>query len=373
MNFFRGKSMTVKRVTLHKTVTTAAGDILLFRLENSLGDIVELSNCGAGITRIILPDRYGRKDDVVLGYADEKDYLYDDACAGKTPGRFANRIAKGNLPIDGESYSLSKNNGPNALHGGTTGFHNRLWEACITRNGVKFTHLSGDNTEGYPGNVTATVEYTWNDNRELGIIFTATTDKATAVNLTNHAYFNLDGINSLSCLEHTLRLDCPYWLASDNTDIPTGEVKIAKNTPMDFLNFRKLRMHIFDDFDNLPSCKGYNHYFLSHDSVADLSNGTLNEIKYDGEKPLRRIATLHSDLTGRTLEVETTCPGAMIYTGNWLSGSSPAKNGISFEDHQGIAIECQYAPDAPNHPSFGWNPLRPGEVYHEKTLYRFII
>ena len=340
-------------------VDSPKGEIFIIRLVNQSGCTVELSNLGAGITKIMVPDKLGHIGDVVLGYADYADYLYDAPCAGKTPGRYANRIANGKFSIDGTEYQLEINNAPNALHGGTNGFHNVLWnlEAC-SGNSVKFTYDASDGEEGYPGVLHVSVMYTWSDGNELTIEYNAETDKPTIVNLTNHAYFNLSGDNSDSCLDHQLCLNCHRWLPADETDIPIGTIDDVGGIPMDFTTPKELGRDISSDFSNMQAGKGYNHFFLIDGWCSD------------GQ--LRHAATLSDGRSGRRLDVFTTQCGVMLYTGNWLADClSIGKNGRTFADHQGVAIECQGAPDAPNHKCFPSQVLRPGETYRQAIRYSF--
>lgn len=339
-----------------KIYDTRVGEILVYRLTNGAGNVVELSSLGAGITRIIVPDADGRRDDIVLGYSDYADYMRDGACAGKTPGRFANRIVLGRFAIDGCEYRLDTNNGPNALHGGNGGFHSVLWDSDATERGVCFTYRSADGEEGYPGNLIAMVTYSWSDDDELLIEYEATTDRPTIVNLTNHAYFNLAGAGSGSCLHHRLKLDCSRWLPASADDIPSGEIALVEGTPMDFTAGKELGADIDADFGNLRTGKGYNHFF-----IAD---------GYDGS--MRHIATLTEAWSRRRLDVATTQWGVMLYTGNWLASNEPCgRHGARYADYDGVALECQGAPDAPNHPNFPSTVLRPGDRYHHLITYRF--
>lgn len=339
-----------------KIYDTRVGEISVYCLTNGAGNVVELSSLGAGITRIIVPDADGRRDDIVLGYSDYADYMRDGACAGKTPGRFANRIALGRFTIDGKEYQLDTNNGPNALHGGNGGFHSVLWESELTDDGVRFTYRSADGEEGYPGNLTAMVTYSWSDDNVLTIDFDAETDRATVVNLTNHAYFNLAGAGEGLCLDHRLKLDCHKWLPTDNVDIPTGAIASVEGTPMDFTQGKRLGDDIIADFSNLKLGKGYNHFF-----IAD---------GYDGS--LRHIATLTEARSRRRVDVATTQWGVMLYTGNWLASNEPCgRHGSQYADYAGVALECQGAPDAPNHANFPSTELRPGERYHHVVTYSF--
>ena len=354
-----------------KITRTDKNGISCFTLVNANGNSVELSSLGAGITSIVVPDCQGRKTDVVLGYTHPLDYMDDSACAGKTPGRFANRIAKGRFSIDGQTYHLAINNYPNALHGGPKGFHNVVWNAEITntsnnandsnkddQNMVLFTYDAADGEEGYPGNMHVEVAYAWSDNDELTITYKATTDRPTIVNLTNHAYFNLSGEDSGSCLGHCLKLDSHQWLPADNTDIPLGTIAPVAGTPMDFTSLKPLGRDINKDFYNLKPGKGYNHFFL------------IDGWKGDGQ-PLH-AATLTDSRSGRRLDISTTQCGIMLYTGNWLADNRPeSKSGRHYGDHDGVALECQGAPDAPNQPQLPSQRLNPGETYRQTIKYSF--
>lgn len=339
-----------------KSVKSSKGDITLYTLTNKSGASVTLSSLGAGIVSVIVPDREGKMADVALGYADAADYIGDGPCMGKTPGRYANRIAKGLFKIGGKEYRLATNNGPNALHGGPEGFMNRIWKSEAHGSHVKFTYESADGEEGYPGVVEVTVIYTWNDDNELKIELLAESDSKTVVNLTNHAYFNLDGEGSGTVLDHTLELFASRWLPTDDTQIPTGELADVKGTPMDFLGGKKIGKDINDDFEALKIGKGYDHCWV-------LDNWHKHTIV--------RAARLSSDKSGRVLDVLTTQPGVQVYTGNWLGGSPVAKSGKPYNDYDGVAMECQGFPDAPNHRNFPCQLLGPGELYDQTIIYKF--
>lgn len=337
-------------------VNSPKGDITLYTLTNKKGASVTLSSLGAGIVSVKVPDREGRIEDVALGYANPADYFGDGPCAGKTPGRYANRIAKGKFSINGKEYTLATNNGPNALHGGPEGFMNRIWKSEAKGSHVKFTYEAADGEEGYPGAVIATVIYTWNDDDELKIELLAQADKKTVVNLTNHAYFNLDGESSGSVLDHALTLYASRWLPTDETQIPTGEIAEVAGTPMDFTKGKKIGAEIEADFEALKIGKGYDHCWV-------LDNWHKHTII--------PAARLYSSKSGRVLEVATTQPGAQVYTGNWLGGSPVGKSGHPYNDYDGVAIECQGFPDAPNHKNFPSQLLGPGELYDQTIIYKF--
>lgn len=335
---------------------TKKGDITLLTIVNASGASVTLSTLGAGIVSVNVPDREGRMADVVLGYADPADYMADGPCAGKIPGRYANRIAKGRFSVGGREYQLAINNGPNALHGGPTGFQNRLWTVEKAEGDtVVFSYTSADGEEGYPGQLKATATYRWNDANELSLDLRAVTDSETVVNLTNHAYFNLGGHDSGSVLAHELWLGASRYLPTDDTLIPLGELSPVGGTPMDFTEAKPLGRDIKADFSALNYGKGYDNCF-----VIDGADGTL-----------RDVARLTDPVSGRTLSVATTQPGVQVYTGNWLAGSPANKAGRSYEDYDGVAIECQNFPDAPNRPGFPTAVLHPGEEYHQTIVFRF--
>ncbi len=344
--------------TTIRKVASPIGEVTLYRLTNAKGASVELSSLGAGITEVSVPDANGKIENVTLRYADPASYLADGPCAGKTPGRFANRICKGKLQIDGITYDLPINNGPNHLHGGPEGFQNQIWESEEVPDGVLFRYHSKDGEMGYPGNLTAEVKYTWNDDNELTIDLSATSDAKTVVNLTNHAYFNLegaDGAESNSVLGHELKLNAAYFLPGDETLIPSGEMAPVAATPMDFTEFKTLGEDINKDFTPLKYGKGYDHCFC-----IDGPNGELRE-----------ACVLRSPKSRRRMTVLTDQPGVQIYTGNYLGGSPANVAGRSYEDYEGVAMEAQGFPDAPSHASFPSPRVAPDSPYHRTIVYRF--
>lgn len=356
---------TQKDFSIHKrTVRTPKGIVTVITLTNRNGATAELSSLGAGITRIIVPDKNGVNTDVVMGYANDADYLFDSPCAGKTPGRFANRIGGAKFTIDGKTYRLVKNDGENSLHGGPEGFQNQIWDFQIVDEGVKFTYLSPEGEMGYPGNLKVSVTYRWKDDNTLDILYEGETDAPTIINLTNHVYFTLHGCGKGDILDHLLTINGSKMLQSDIQDIPTGKILSVENTPFDFLHPKELGRDINVDFENLLSGKGYNHYFL-----IDNIDGTIG-MEGDSIIP-RHAATLYCHKTGIKVDISTTMPGLMLYTGNWLAQSPTGRNGEEYHDHDGVAIECQFPPDAPNHPEFHQVTLRPGEKYRHSIRYSF--
>lgn len=333
-------------------------EIKMFSLANESGAEVLLSNLGAGIVSIIVPDRNGKLADVVLGYRNPEDYLADGPCMGKIPGRFANRIAKGLFSIGGRQYKLSINNGPNHLHGGpgAESFANRIWDAEEVSDGVKFTLDSPDGDAGYPGTLHVEVLYSWSEDNVLKIAITARSDSETVVNLTNHAYFNLKGEEKGNVKDHMLQLRCSRFLMTDENLIPTGEMTPVSGTPMDFTEFKSIGKDIDADYPALKFGKGYDNCFV----VDGYAKGKIQQ-----------VACLKEPQSGRALTVHTDAPGIQVYTGNWLSGSPVSKSGREYADYDGVALECQYLPDSPNQPGFPFETLKPGAEYHNTILFEF--
>ena len=315
---------------------------------------VMLTERGAGIVSIVVPDRNGVMGDVVLGYRDEESYLGDGPCAGKIPGRFANRIAGGCFTLDGREYQLVKNNPDYQLHGGPDGFSNRLWKATQTSDTrVTFTLDSPDGDQGYPGAMHVEATYTWGDDNALTLEIKATADKPTVVNLTNHTYWNLDGEDSGPIFDHVLKINASRWLVTSEALIPTGELAPVEGTPMDFRTAKPIGRDIKADFPALRYGKGYDNCWV-----------------LDGQPGLKLAAELSSETSGRRLEIWTDQPAAQVYTGNWLDGSPVSKSGRSYRDYDGVAIECQGFPDAPNHPDFPSCVLRPGETWSRTIIFK---
>ncbi|MBR0285751.1 MAG: galactose mutarotase [Bacteroidales bacterium] len=330
-------------------------EIFLYTLKNASGASVQLCSVGAGIVSIVVPDKAGKMEDVVIGYKKAEDYFADGPCSGKVPGRYANRIAKGKFTLDGVEYTLPVNNGPNHLHGGPDGFQNQVWESRIEGDAVEFLYYSADGEAGYPGNLKAVAHYTWGEDNSLKLILTAETDKPTVVNLTNHVYINLDGEASGSVLNHKLELNASQFLPTDETLIPQGEPADVAGTPMDFVEAKPIGQDIKADFPALNYGKGYDNCYL-----------------IDGAMPgqLSEAAQLWGPKSGRHLTVLTTQPAVQVYTGNWLKGCPMGKT-RAYEDYDGVAIECQHCPDSPNRPDFPSTVLRPGEVMEEAIIWVF--
>lgn len=340
-----------------KTIGHPKGEIEIFEIRNASGATVTLSNVGAGILSVNVPDREGRLANVSLCYGDPADYLGDGPCMGKTPGRIAGRITNSTFTLDGKQYHVDPNIAPHHLHGGAEGFANKLWKGVAECGKVMFMLISPDGDQGYPGTLDAEVTYSWSDDNELRIDYRAQTDKPTVVNLTNHAYFNLSGENSGPMLGHTLRLYASKWLPANDKLIVTGELAAVEGTPMDFRTAKKIGRDMKEDFAPLNYGKGYDNCWVA-DAWKD--DGALN-----------LVAELYDETTGRKLEVSSTHPGIQVYGGNWLGGSPLNPEGRSYNDYDGIAIECQRFPDSPNNPHFPSVVLRPGEEYRQTIAFRF--
>lgn len=327
-----------------------------YTLTNAKGASVTLSEIGAGIVSIIVPDKDGKLADVVLGYEKPESYFDDSPFLGKCPGRFANRIALGKFTLNGKEYTLPINNAPNHLHGGPEGFSVKVWESRLVGDAVEFMYFSEDGEQGYPGNLKVVAHYEWSEDNELKLTFTAECDADTFINMTNHVYFNLNGEGNGNILGHILKLNCSEYLPTDDTQIPLGDSEPVAGTPMDFVNPKAIGRDIRADFEPLKIGNGYDHCWV-----------------IDGAEPgqLQAAAKLWSEESGRLVEIFTTQPGLQVYSGNWLAGCPTGKNGHIYQNNDGVAIECQHFPDSPNKPEYPSTLLRPGETYEEAIIFAF--
>lgn len=358
------------KIYIEQGLKSAAGDVTLFTVTNRHGASVVLSTLGAGIVAVNVPDRKGNLGNVVLGYATPADYFRDGPCAGKTIGRVANRIGNAGFVLGGKEYRLPANDGKNSLHGGPDGFMNRIWNAEVLPDGVKFSYHSPDGECGFPGDADVTVTYTWNDACELCITFGATASGLTVMNLTNHAYFNLEGEDSSGVGAHTLKLWSCRFLETDGGFIPTGRL-IRATGPMDFSHGAPLEPCFSSGLETLRHNRGLNHYYVFDDDRISDSAITGEEGCMQNNRVIRSAATLYASRSGRQLDVSTSYPGIMVYTGGWLSDSPADRQGRPHADHQAVALECQGYPDAPNHPDFPSVTLAEGEVYCHTIVYKF--
>lgn len=310
-----------------------------YTLRNGKGMVAKVISYGATLTELQVPDKKGAMTNVVLGALSLEEYLKGFNAAAATIGRYANRIAKARFTLDGVEYKLAANNGVNHLHGGPTGFAKRAWAGrpLPSGNAVELTYVSQDGEEGYPGNLTVKITYTLTDANELRLDYTATADKATPVNFTNHAYFNLAGHGDI--LDHELWLAADQYTPVDDGLIPTGEIASVKNTPLDFTTAKRVGERI-DSFK--PKLNGYDH----------------NYVVRDGGRSLALAARLTDPRSGRVMEMRTTEPGFQLYTGNHLK-------------HKALCLESQHYPDSPNRPNFPSTILRPGNTFKSTTVYAF--
>ena len=342
-------------------VTQQGETVDVITLTNARGLEVRAITYGGIIVSLRTPDRHGNLDDVVLGYDDLDGYLRDSPYFGSIVGRYGNRIANGRFALDGDTYELATNNGPNHLHGGLRGFDKVVWSAELLEGddgvAVIFTYVSTDGDEGYPGTLTARVTYTLTDQNELIVDYLATTDKATPVNLTQHSYFNLAGAGSGDVLGHQLRINARNFTPVDETLIPIGELASVTGTPFDFTTSTPIGARIEQDDEQLIRGGGYDHNF-----VLDRP-----------ETGLQHAARVAEPTTGRVLDIYTTEPGLQFYSGNFLDGSITGKSGRVYRHRYGFCLETQHFPDSPNRPNFPSTILRPGEEYRSRTVFAFSV
>lgn len=331
----------------------------LFILKNDKGNEVAITNYGGAIAAIMVPDKNGKLANVIQGH-DNIDSVVNspEPFLSTLVGRYGNRICKGKFTLDGKEYSLSVNNGPNHLHGGPTGFHARVWDAEQTsKNSLSLKYVSNDGEEGFPGTLTMGVVYTWTDDNELVIEYEGTTDKKTIVNMTSHGFFSLSGLGNPtpSAMNVICTINADYYVPIDETSIPTGEIRKVKDTPFDFTQPHAVGERIDAEDVQIKNGAGYDHCFI------------LNK-KEPGE--LSFAAKITEPVSGRTMEVYTTEPGIQFYSDNWADGFA-GSNGSTFPRRSALCFEAQHIPDSPNHPYFPSVVLKPGEVYRQKTIYKF--
>jgi aldose 1-epimerase len=344
-------------------VTADGREAELFTLTNRHGIQIRLTNYGGIITSLRTPDRSGRFDDIVLGYDSLAAYVRNSPYFGAIVGRYGNRIARGVFALDGTTYRLAVNNGPNSLHGGLRGFDKVVWSASPFQNqegtGVALDYTSPDMEEGFPGTLRSHVTYTLTDDDRLIVDYTATTDKATPVNLTQHTYWNLAGSARRDILGHELTINADSMTPVDSTLITTGEITPVSGTPFDFRTPKTIGERVNQRQDaQIRFGNGYDHNFV-------LNRGGV------AADALVRAAHVAEPSSGRTLDIFTTEPGLQFYSGNFLDGSITGKGGAVYRFRYGIALETQHYPDSPNHPNFPSTVLRPGQQYHTRTVYQF--
>ncbi|WP_210520030.1 aldose epimerase family protein [Hymenobacter terricola] len=337
--------------------TTDGTEVQLFTLRNANGVTATITNYAGTLTSLLVPDKNGKLGDVILGFDDVSGYTSPafrkaNPYFGALIGRYGNRIKGGKFTIDGKAYQVGVNNGVNSLHGGKIGYDQVIWQAepGTSADGQTLTlkYLSKDGEEGYPGNLNVTVVYTLTNDNALKIDYTATTDKATPINLTNHAYFNLNHGAGKDILGHEVTIPADRYTVVDAGLIPTGELKPVKGTPFDFTAPHAIGERIAQ----VPG--GYDHNWVLNTATGQHS-----------------AATVYEPVTGRTLEVTTDQPGIQFYTGNFLDGSLKGKGGTVYGKHAGFCLETQHFPDSPNEPRFPNTILKPGETFHSTSTYTF--
>jgi aldose 1-epimerase len=325
--------------------------VKLFTLTNSQGTVVKITNYGGIVTHWFAPDKAGKQANIVLGFDSLAAYMRGTPYFGAIIGRYGNRIAKGKFTLEDQTYTLATNDGPNHLHGGIKGFDKVVWTPAITADSIPqltLTYTSADGEEGYPGTLQVKVVYTLGDNDDLIIAYTATTDKTTPVNLTNHSYFNLTGDVTQTILAHELEVDANAYTPVDTTLIPTGEMAPVDATPFDFRRSTAIGARI----DSVPG--GYDHNFV------------LNRVN----KSLQKVATLYDPQSGRALDIITEEPGLQFYSGNFLDGSLTSSDGKPIRYRTGLCLETQHFPNSPNQANFPPTWLKPGETYQTTTIYK---
>jgi len=332
--------------------------VILYTIRNAHGIEVSAMNYGGIIQSIRVPDRNGKFADVVLGHDTAGGYMPNPPYFGAIVGRYANRIANGSFTLDGKTYTLPKNDGPNTLHGGTTkSFDKVVWESrpLKDKNAVEFTYLSRDGEEGFPGNLKVTVTYTLTDSNELQVDYKAESDKATPINVSQHSYFNLKGEGNGDILDHEIMINADKFTPVDKNLIPTGELRPVKGTPFDFTTPAKIGARIDENDEQLVLGHGYDHNFVINRTGPGMA----------------LAARVYEPTTGRVLEVTTTQPGVQFYTGNFLDGTITGKSEHVYKRRYGFCLETQHFPDSPNHPNFPTTILKPGEKFHQETVFKF--
>lgn len=353
-------SITLDTIAMKKSFLQSIREnpVALYILKNDANMEVAITNYGGRIVAMVVPDKNGKPTDVVLGYDSLEHYITKpEAFFGAIIGRYGNRIAKGKFGLDGNAYQLPINNGINSLHGGPNGFHNQVWNAQqLSDRVLVLNYLSKDGEEGYPGNLSAKVIYTLKDDNSIQIDYEAVTDKKTIVNLTNHAYFNLNGHGNGLITDHKLMINASKFTPVDTTLIPTGIVSDVKGSPFDFLEPKLIGRDIAATDVQLKNGLGYDHNFVLNKS---------------GNEKIQLAATVASLSTGILMKVLTTEPAIQFYSGNFLDGSLVGKQGKAYAYRSAFCLETQHYPDSPNQPLFPSTTLAPGQKYQSTTIYSF--
>ena len=340
--------------------TLEGKDVDIFKLSNNNGMVAEISNYGGVVVSLMVPDKNGKIDDVVLGYDKLEGYIKGKCFFGAIIGRHANRIQDSSFEINGKVYNVTKNEGENQLHGGLIGFDKVVWDAEIVKKGedecLQLSYTSKDGEEGYPGNLDVKVIYALTNDNALSIEYFAVSDKDTVVNLTNHSYFNLSGHGSGDILKHQLIIDADKFTVNDKESLPTGEIRDVKGSPMDFTTLKSVESGIFSECEQIAFGHGYDHNWV---------------LKVSGQKP-EKAAEVFDPSSGRVMEVYTTKPGVQFYSGNYVDESESCKDGATYVKNSGLCLETQYFPNALKHKHFPSPILKAGEEYKHTTIYKFL-
>lgn len=330
----------------------------LFILQNTQGSELTISNYGARIVSLMVPDNTGTLIDIVTGHNSIDEFINsEEPYFGAICGRTGNRIAKGKFTLEGKEYTLAINNGPNSLHGGLKGFNSVVWDVKqIDLQTLSLSYLSKDGEEGFPGNLSVTVTYTLSYDNSVEITYEATTDKTTILNLTNHAYFNLSGAGDHNVGDHILRINADYYLPTDETAIPYGKPEKVKGTPMDFSTPHEIGMNINEKTDQLVWARGYDHTYI------------LNK---KDETEYVQALECYSPKTGIEMIVYTDQPGVQLYTGNWMTGNFVGKNGQRYPAQSAVCFETQHYPDSIHNPEYPSIVLKPEDKFESKTVFKF--
>lgn len=361
MNSCSPKKETEQKAGIEKTSFGTLSDgqaVDLYTLHNAAGMTAKISNYGGTIVSLTAPDKDGKFEEVTLGMDSLAGYEKGVPFFGALIGRYGNRIAKGKFDLDGKTYTLPTNNGPNSLHGGAKGFDKRVWTATPVEGDeptLKLTYVSKDGEEGYPGTLNVEVTYTLQKDNALKIDYKATTDKPTVVNLTNHTYFNLTGGVKRDILDHVVTIYADKFIPVSKDLIPTGELQPVAGTPFDFTKPRVIGQSINDSTDvQIKNGGGYDHAWVLTDS----------------SKSMKKVATVMEPTSGRVMEVQSTEPAVQFYTGNFLDGTLSGR-GVTYKKRYALCLETEHYPDSPNQPKFPSTVLRPGQTYQTTTIYTF--
>ncbi|HBK88585.1 MAG: aldose epimerase family protein [Cyclobacteriaceae bacterium] len=356
LGLFVSCSPAKKESSMAAVADSVSTGLKVYTLQNSKGMRMTVTNFGGKIMSLFVPDRHGKFEDVVLGYDSANQYPAGNPYFGAMIGRFGNRIAAGQFTLNGKSYQLATNNGKNALHGGPTGFHNRVWSVQPQGPGkLMMSYVSADGEEGYPGTLTLNVTYTLTDQNELEISYEATANQPTILNPTHHSFFNLAGAGNGDILGHQLELMAEQFLPVDEGLIPTGTLTSVDKTPFDFRQPHTIGERIGQNDGQLAAGKGYDHCWVLKKNAG----------------AFELAARVTEPVSGRVMEVWTTEPGLQFYSGNFLTGKDIGKGGKAYNFRTAFCLEAEHFPDSPNRPEFPSTVLNPGEKYQQKTVYRF--